>query len=446
MVDVTKITDLFNGPVRDYAHYDNVRSVPSMVDGFKVSQRKAIFGAVSRYNSIPKPQGIKVAQLTSACAELSAYAHGEGSMAGTIVSMAQDFAGSNNMNWFMPIGQFGSRISPIAGAARYIYTDLSPVFRKIFLKVDDQILEHLEDDGDPIEPRYYLPIIPTVLLNGAEGIGTGFSSKILSYNPVDLKKHCLDLLEGRKPKRLTPWYRGYHGKVEKDFDTGRTTFTGTFKRINTTTIEIDEVPLWTYEEKYKEHLIKLEDSGFIKSFDSLSTSDRLIFRLTVPRTTSALPDEELIRRFKLVARESENITVWTPEGKIERYADPEHLVKDFIEFRLEAYEKRRLKQIEVLEYELNRLLDRQRFIRFYLSNRTLFTDKTKAELIHILTEEKFSDPDSLLAIRLYSLTKDEIEKLQVEVEEGKTNLELLKTKTATDLYVADLKALDLKGY
>ena len=105
--------------------------------------------------------------------EHSAYHHGEQSIASTIIGMAQDFVGSNNINLLLPNGQFGT---PHQGgkdhaSARYIYTRLSPITRFLFPKDDDILLDYLNEDGQSIEPTWYVPIIPMVLVNGSEGIG-----------------------------------------------------------------------------------------------------------------------------------------------------------------------------------------------------------------------------------------------------------------------------------
>jgi len=93
----------------------------------------------------------------------------------TIVNLAQDYVGSNNINLLRPGGQYGTRVEggKDHASARYIFTEPSVITRTIFHPADDPLLNNLKDDNDLIEPEYYLPIIPMVLVNGAEGIGTG---------------------------------------------------------------------------------------------------------------------------------------------------------------------------------------------------------------------------------------------------------------------------------
>jgi DNA topoisomerase-2 len=130
----------------------------------------------------------QVAQLIGYIAEQAAYHHGEQSLAMTIVNLAQDYVGSNNLNLLMPNGQYGTRDQGGKDHAspRYIFTEPSPIARAVFHSSDDPLLNNLKEDNDTIEPEYYVPIIPLILINGAEGIGTGACS-FESHGSVTLK-------------------------------------------------------------------------------------------------------------------------------------------------------------------------------------------------------------------------------------------------------------------
>ena len=175
-----------------FSVYDCERSICGF-DGLKISQRKTLYVAFKR--NITKE--IKVAQFAASVSELSSYHHGETSLVGTIINLAQDYVGSNNINILEPKGSFGSRIhlGEDHASERYIFTNLSPITRKIFKELDDPILHYLDDDGFSIEPQYYMPIIPYVLINGVKGIGTGFSTSIEPCNPLDILKYvkCVKL-------------------------------------------------------------------------------------------------------------------------------------------------------------------------------------------------------------------------------------------------------------
>lgn len=439
-----RVADLFAGPVREFSIYNNKRMIPSVVDGFKPSQRKVIYGTLKKSPSIDHDKGIKVAQLANYIAEITDYHHGEGSLSGAIIGMAQNFPGSNNLNYLKPIGQFGSRLSPQAGADRYIFTDLMPIFRKIFPKDDDIILVSEEEDGEQVEPRFYLPILPNVLINGSDGMATGHATYILQYNPEDLKKYILNVLKGKKQGvKLVPWWRGYSGTVSRNDATGQVTITGKLEKVNSTTIKITELPISVWEDEYKSFLLDLEEKGVIKSFKSDSSEAGWDWTITVPREIGYKDEEDLYKIFKLTSRQTENFTVWLPTGKLKNFSSAEALCDYFIEFRLSKYEERRLAKIKELTSDLAELNERLRFVKYYIANADKVAKKTKAELTALLTEEGFTMIDKLLEIKIYNLTKDQIEKLEAEIAETQKKLDHYNNTTAKDLYVADLEALDL---
>ena len=441
-----RVSELFAGPVRDFSIYNNQRMIPSIVDGFKPSQRKVIFGTLKKSSSIGAT-GIKVSQLANYIAEISAYHHGEGSLSGAIVGMAQDFPGSNNLNYLEPMGQFGSRLSPGAGADRYIFTRMMPVFRKIFPKDDDLILEHLEDDGEKIEPKYYLPILPNVLINGADGMATGHATYILQYNPEDLKKYITNVLrEKRQMVHLTPWYRGYTGTVARSKESNQVTITGKLEKVNSTTIKITELPIGVWEDNYREYLNDLVDQGVIKDYNNESSVHGWSFTLTVPRTLGYESDDTLYKIFKLTSRATENFTVWLPNGKIKCFDTAEELCDYFITFRLSKYADRRAAKLKELGEELFKLNERLRFIRYYLAdnNAQKFSKRSKQEMRDTLAELKYVLIDSLIEIPLYRLTKDEIEKLINDIADVETMIKFYNDNDEKALYLIDLDALDVK--
>lgn len=438
-----RVSDLFSGPVREFSIYNNKRMIPSVVDGFKPSQRKVIFGALKKAGSIPDT-GIKVAQLAAFIAEVSAYHHGEGSLAGAIAGMAQDFPGSNNLNYLKPIGQFGSRLSKEPGADRYIFTDINPIFHKIFPKEDNLILEYLEEDGDQIEPVYYLPILPNVLINGSDGMATGHATYILQYNPEDLKKYILNKLKNKKQNiKLFPWFRGFNGKIERNDSTGQITITGKIERINTTQLRITELPIGIWEDNYKEFLNGLEDQEVIKSYVNDSSTDGWDFKLTVPRSTGYEEEDVLIKTFKLAARHTENFTVWLPTGKLKCFKTAEDLCDYFVEFRLTKYEERRKSMLVMLADELKERNERLRFIKHYIANAEKFSKKTRAEMSQMLTDLGFTMVDMLLEVKIYNLTLDRIQMLEKQIDETQSNIDYYTNSTAASLYITDLEALEL---
>lgn len=430
----------FGTAFKEFSLYDNVRSIPSCTDGLKVSQRKAIYGTQLRGENAGLMQ---VERLASYVAATTNYHHGVGSLSSTIVGMANNYAGSNNLNLFVPEGQFGSRLTAESAAHRYIETKLSPWFRALFPKADDAILEHNEVDGEKIEPKTYLPLLPMVLVNGAQGTGTGHACLIMSYNPKDVRDACLKVLDGKKLKvaQLLPWFNGFTGTVERNPETGQVVITGKLEVVNTTTIKITELPIGTYLDQYKARLNKLEDDEFIKDYEDRSTEQGFEFIVQVPRSTTALSEEELYKKFGLISRDTENYTVWNIDGILQRFESAEALIEAFVPWRLEMMEKRRQYLIADLKEQVRFASEVVRFIKFYLTNVKVFRDTPKKELIDILLQNKFVDYERLLSMQIWSLTKEKITELEDRLAKLKSDLAKIEADTAAEMYKRELKAL-----
>lgn len=430
------IKDIINNDVRDFSIYNCERSIPSGIDGLKTSQRKVIFGMMKKFPT----QEAKVSVVSAGVMEISAYHHG--SLDGVIVNMAQNFPGSNNLPYLDAIGQFGSRISPDAAASRYIFTKLTKNFRQIFKTEDDDILEYLDDDGQSIEPRFYLPILPAILINGAEGMGTGFACSIMSYNPDHLKSYIQKKLTGKKISgRLNPWYRGFNGTIERNND--QVICKGILEVVNSTTIKIKELPIGTYTIKYREVLNVLEDKNIIKSYIDNSTEESTEFIVTVPRETTKKSHEDLLKTFKLISRTTENITVWTEKNTIKRFDAVEDLIDWFVQYRLARYEDRRLNLIKNLETQKDWYETQMRFIQLYLKRSKVWSGMTDKEVVTELESAGLNRIDDLLSIRVRKLTGDAIEDLKKKIDESALEIARLNSMTAADLYMNDLSQLKL---
>ena len=435
-----RVKDFFNSAVKTFSLADNVRSIPG-IDGLKPSQRKAIYGTVLKgENSDPHI----VARLAASIAELTDYHHGTGSMESTLVGLAvTKFPGSNNMNLFEPKGQFGSRLTKDAGAGRYSKTKLAPAFRQLFKKDDDAILIHDEVDGDKIEPKYYLPILPLVLINGATGMGTGHSVEIKSYHPNEIRDACVKVLDGKQltQNTLTPWFRGFHGTVERNPETGQVVMTGKLEVVNTTTIKITELPVGIFLDQYKAHLNKLEEQEIISDFEDSSSEDSFSFNVKVPRSTTASYDlEQLYQKFKMTTRDTENFTLWNADGVLQRFESAEDVIHMYVDWRLGFYELRRQKLMADTTEEIRFQSEVVRFIRFYLANVKTFRDTSKKELIQVLLDNKFVDYERLLSMAIWNLTKDKIAELERKLEDLKAYFATLEADTAAEMYKRELKA------
>lgn len=433
-----RVKHFMNSAFKEFSLYDNVRSIPILFDGMKPSQRKAVYGVQLRGESAAE---IQVERLAAQVAAATDYHHGTGSMEGTITGMATNYAGANNMNVFMPNGQFGSRLTKEAAAGRYIFTKFSTYFRQLFKKEDDSILENIVVDGEKIEPKYYIPLLPMMLINGAQGTGTGHACLIMNYHPEQVRDACMKLVDGKKLTKgtLTPWYRGFAGTIVRNSETGQVVVTGKLEVVNSTTIKITEIPVGVYLDSYKDHLTKLEDADFIKDFEDRSTEESFEFMVTCPRSTTALDHDELLKKFKLISRDTENLTLWNENGTLERFDTVEDVIERFVTWRVARYEDRRQKLIAETTEAIRWMSEKLRFILFYLSNVDAFKNKKKEDLVAMLLKNEFVDYDRLLQMAMWNLTKDKIEELKKQIEEEKKYLATLEADTAQAMYKRELK-------
>lgn len=433
----TDVTSFFDTQLKLYSAHSNVRGIPFIGDGFKQAQRKALWGMLARGENSGKNT---VERIAAACASDTDYHHGVGSLEGTIVGLAQDFAGSNNMNLLSPDGQFGSRLDKKPSAARYIKTQLHENFRKLFKKEDDAIMHFNLSNGEKIEPKFFIPILPTVLINGAQGMGTGHATNIFSYNPNDIRDAVLKVLNNKKLSAydLTPWFNGFTGTVERDKETGQVSTIGKLTVVNSTTIKITELPVGMESDPYEAKLFKLQDKGLISDFDN-QWDNGFDITVKVPRSTTQKTEEELYKIFSLVSRDSENFTVWSTEGYVKKYANPEEIVQEFTSWRLAVYEVRRQKQIEDTSSSVNLISSKIRFINFYLKNTTQFKNLGKKDLIALLLENNFDDYDRLLSMSIWNLTKDKITELEKELDTTEAYLLKLQSDSADEMYRRELK-------
>ena len=246
-------TDFVNKELVLFSNLDNERSIPCLIDGFKPGQRKVLFSCFKR-NLVKE---LKVAHLAGSVAELSAYHHGEASLMSTIVNLAQNFVGANNINLLLPIGQFGTRLhgGKDSASPRYIFTCLHPLTRLLFNPKDDPLYTYINDDGLRVEPEWYCPIVPTILINGAEGIGTGWSTKIPNYDPRELIENLKRMINGQDPTAMKPFYKNFRGQIDV-IDETKVVTSGVVSIIGENQIEITELPISIWTQAYKENVLE----------------------------------------------------------------------------------------------------------------------------------------------------------------------------------------------
>eukprot|EP01102_Stenamoeba_stenopodia_P016274 TRINITY_DN566_c1_g4_i1.p1 TRINITY_DN566_c1_g4~~TRINITY_DN566_c1_g4_i1.p1 ORF type:complete len:1163 (-),score=255.03 TRINITY_DN566_c1_g4_i1:273-3761(-) len=371
---VKKLTysDFINKELVQFSVADNVRSIPSMVDGLKPGQRKILFCCFKRNLK----SDIKVAQLSGYVSEHSAYHHGEASLHSTIVNMAQNFVGSNNINLLYPSGQFGTRLNggKDSASARYIFTRLSELTRFIYREEDDALLEYLDDDGQSIEPKWYIPILPMVLVNGSEGIGTGWSTFTPNYNPRDIVANLKRLINGQEPEKMTPWYKGFKGqiRIEKSSDDGEQfTVSGTWLKEDSETLRITELPIGTWTSSYKQFLessivgnvTEKKTPQFLKDYKEHHTDTTVDFTLEIPaENMEQLEKDGIEKKLKLSSKISNtNIHLFDSQGRIKKY-NPLSVLEEFYSLRVQYYEMRKQHLIDVHSQEYEKLSNKVRFI------------------------------------------------------------------------------------
>ncbi|CAB1111878.1 unnamed protein product [Ectocarpus sp. CCAP 1310/34] len=403
---------------------DNKRSIPCLVDGFKPSQRKVLFSCFKR--NLRKE--IKVVQLAGYVSEHSAYHHGEASLNGTITAMAQNFTGSNNLNLLTPGGQFGTRLmgGKDAASPRYIFTALEKAARAVFHPDDDALLTYLDDDGLSIEPEFYMPIIPLILVNGSDGIGTGWSSNVPNYSPHDVIENLKRRIKGDQFVEMQPWYKGFAGSIEakvgkKGFE-GSYTVRGIVNRVDDTTVEITELPVRKWTQDYKQFLESLlpgaEDAKSkdakgngkskgkgkgaadkdksptrcIKDFKENHTDTTVHFTVTMSMEDLDALDkgDGLYKFFKLESSVStNNMVLFDQDGHLERYESPQHIMEEFITLRSEFYDRRKTSLLNKLQSEWSKLDNKVRFILAVVEDRMQVNNRKKSELLEQLKREGY---------------------------------------------------------
>ncbi|KAL7483431.1 hypothetical protein ACHAW6_009076 [Cyclotella cf. meneghiniana] len=466
-----------------FSQYDNVRSIPHIMDGFKPSQRKVLFACFKK----KLKSEIKVAQLAGYIGEHSAYHHGDMSLNGTIIGMAQSYCGSNNVNLLYPSGQFGTRRmgGKDHASARYIFTRLEKIARAIFHPDDDALLNYLNDDGLSIEPEYYMPVIPMVLVNGSDGIGTGYSSTIQNHNPRDIIANIRRMINGDEPEMMHPYFGGFTGEIiaESGIREGSYIVKGKIERTDDTTLLITELPIGKWTQDYKAFLEGMM-TGSDKTPSEISDFKENHTDTTVSFTVIASKEnidafesakDGLYAKFKLSTTIStKNMTAFDVNGKLHKYATCVDILRVFFHYRLEYYVKRKDLLLEKLRRELKILDNKARFVEEVCKGDLVVSNRKRAELLADLKErgydlfpreekksesedeeserddEKESASDAelakgyeyLLGMKIWSLTFEKAEELRRQLAEKKKEVIILENTKPESIWLNDLDAIE----
>lgn len=379
---------------------DNLRSIPSMVDGLKPGQRKVMYACFKM--NLVKDQ--KVVELAGYVSRHTAYHHGETSLQQTIVGLAQNYVGSNNINCLEPSGNFGSRLQggSDAASARYIHTRLSPLARRIYSALDEPVLEHQYEDGKMIEPKVYAPVLPMILVNGASGIGTGWSTDIPNYRPMDivnnLRRRMGRLDPGDEEEKpfvpMAPWFRGWKGVVEPDGSKFKFNGIATADEQHNEVV-ITELPIrmWTDDFKAKlEEIIRAEKTpSWIKDYKEFNDHKTVHFVIQLEeKHMKAAISEGLLDKFKLNKSIGiTNLVAFNTEGRIRRYESPEQIMEEYFHYRLALYTKRKAHWLKVFHAAFRKLQNQYRFIHEVIEGKLVVSKKKKAVLVEELRTRKY---------------------------------------------------------
>lgn len=453
----------FHKEMIHFSVYDCERSIPNMVDGLKTSLRKILFSAFKRRLT----HEIKVAQFSGFVSENSAYHHGEASLNGAIVNMAQNFVGSNNINLLMPNGQFGTRLKGGEDSAseRYIFTYLNPLTRSIFPEADDAVLNYLNDDGQMVEPDFYVPIIPFALVNGISGIGTGFSCNIPSFHPMELVEYLRRKLGQTLEDKIefTPFYEGFSGSVLPS-DGGKYVIKGKYTKISEDKILLTELPIGTWTMNYLSFLEELIDEkkkdgakksttvSKIKDFVNMSTE--MMVHITIQLTKGSLEElekvvdgnginglEKLLKLSCTVG--TSNMNMFNSQFQLHKYKSAQEIIDDYFVVRMDMYQKRKTAQLLLLERKQKELLNRSNFIQYVVDGtidlRTMIDDAETDLCLQKNGLDKMDESfDYLTRMPMHNMNKSRVIKIRTEKDDIEREIVALKATTTTEMWLKEL--------
>ncbi len=447
------VSDFINKEFIHFSYYDNQRSLPNIMDGLKPSQRKILYAAI-KYTSNSE---MKVAQFSAKVAEKTDYHHGEESLNKAIVGMGQNYMGSNNINLLEPLGGFGTRLNKKDSASpRYIFTKLSEMSKVLFNKDDFKLLKYLESDNMTIEPEWYVPIIPTVLVNGSSGIGSGFSTDILKYNPIDLCVYIVNKLNNKPvQEHIDPWYRGFKGKLYRE---GKNKYRseGVFTIIpELRMLKITELPInvWTDDYKFILENMLADKASLVHDIrfnhSDVSIDFEITFNVTNFKKIQEMSKDEIVSMFKLASKLScTNMYMFNHKHVITKYDTIFDILEEFYEIRLDYYAKRKQSILDLLSADLSILSNKARFIRYIKNSKINIGQMSNDDLTKALIQQKFDQIPTtdkefkyLIDMPIRTITNENAAKLENECDKVSTHIDEVNKTTVESMWKADLKQL-----
>ena len=452
------ISDFLNNEMIKFSIDDCKRSIPNIMDGLKESHRKIMY-AVFLKNLKYSGKTMKVAQLAGFVAEKTNYHHGEQCLFETITKLAHDFVGSNNIPLLYRDGQFGSRIEngKDAANARYIFTKMDVLSRLLFRCEDEMLLDYIYDDGEKVEPSYYAPILPIVLINGCTaGIGTGWSSHIPCYNPMDLVSMIQEWLENERKtefKEIVPWYRGFTGSIEKISSNKYETKGIVSETKSSKKVVVTELPIGMSTNKFKEFIEDCIEEKKIKSYKNYSTDVMCHFEIEKKEDGIELDEDGL----KLVNNLStNNMVLFSHNGTIKKYDSVVDILNEFCDVRYELYVKRKDFILSEFSRQLRILKNKMKFLTEVMEGKLDIQDVDETVLVKELEKRGYDGNDEqtddeeektssiskyryLLTMHIRSFTKQKLESLQGEIDKIEKEVLRIKKTSPSEMWLNDLE-------
>lgn len=455
LIEDINITNFIENRLILFSFDDCKRSIPNVYSGFKESQTKILF-SVFKKNLTPTSEFLKVAQLSGYVAEKSLYHHGEQNLPSVITNLAQNFVGSNNIPLLDREGQFGTRLEGGKDAAngRYIFTRMDALTRLLFPQADECILNFKLDEGEMIEPEYYIGILPNILINGCTvGIGTGWSCNVPNYNPLTLIDWIESYLSGEEPPTLKPWYRDFKGKIELKEGSGEYESIGIFEekeregRSKGKEIHVTELPIKMWTNKYKDFLEGLVESKKIKDFDNYC-DDEVVKFVIKPHPSSKFKFNYDTLRLKTNLKTTNMVLFCDScanskaQSIPHHFKDVEEIMECYSEKRIELYDKRRLHQIKELEEMTLLLTEKRRFITQVISDEIKVFSQSRKNVESTIIKNKYQKVDNsysyLLDLKIHQFTQDKIDELDNEINKNKNEIQQLSSFTPKDMWLSEL--------
>uniref|UniRef100_A0AAU6W3A5 DNA topoisomerase (ATP-hydrolyzing) n=1 Tax=Pseudomonas phage Cygsa01 TaxID=3138529 RepID=A0AAU6W3A5_9VIRU len=440
-----RFSDFAKTDLRDFSIYACTRTIPSIIDGLKVPQRKALFGVLHHGGQTT------VARMSNHASEVTSFTHGEENMGDTMVNMGKDYAGSNNMPLIQKAGQYGTRLDNEPSAHRYIKASIHKKnYDLLFSKDDEPLLQRLFQEEQWVEPMYYLPCLPLCLINGASGIGVGYGTNILQHSVTDVLRAVREVIAGGKVKTpLIPHLEGYKGRITRALGTDQIEIRGEIEVVDRTTLRITEVPPKWDRKKYRAQLNNLMKKEFapghmwVRSYTNNSKDDKgWDIVVKVPMAVTQLGNDALLEAFKLIERNTQNVVLWDVNGSIKSYPNVEAVVEEFVPFRIAKYAERKISMLKILRADMAWNDLKVRFIQYWNDHSQTLVKLPRAGWLKELTDNLSctqAEADKLLEMNISSLTKERLESLVKANEKMYGSIQELEQTAPAQIWVNDLK-------